>query len=302
MKIRVLVCASAAAAIGLVSVCVDSARSMEAAELRTATAAAYRAIARLIARQGLPYPARVWNLIPGVLEPLGALPHRYMVFNAGRCDAYRQWLRHPLNANRFPTASGVGHDGQDLVIHCLASAQPVRPTENPRQIPAYRYSQRHGPLPPCFSRATVMDHPFHDDSRWILIGGTASVVGEESIHGGRPDAQVHETFENLHALLSSIMLEERYERDPGGDPFRLLRDLRVYVVRHDDLQRIREIVRSRVSLPEIEFVPADLCRPELLVEIEGVALLDGRSDRTRVNHNGDASSRCTPRGSSSFAS
>ena len=33
------------------------------------------------------------------------------------------------------------------------------PVENPRQIPAFRYSKRYGPIPPCFARATRIKTP-----------------------------------------------------------------------------------------------------------------------------------------------
>jgi hypothetical protein len=280
---------------------VDSARQMGAEGLRAATTDAYLAIAQLMSRRGLPYPARLWNFIPGVLEPLGALPHRYMVFNAGRFDAYRRWFGGRRGSKGYATASGVGHDGHDLVIHCLAAAGPGRPAENPRQIPAYRYARRYGPRPPCFARATVIDHPLHVDTRWILIGGTASVVGEESVHANLADAQLSETFENLQALLSSIMREERYECGPGADPLRFLRHLRVYFVRPQDLRRIREIMCSRFPLAEIEYVSADLCRPDLLVEIEGLAVAE-RSDRMAGNHDGEARGRSTRRGNQGFIS
>ena len=78
---------------------------------------------------------------------------RYMVFNAGRFDGYAQWLCASDGFGRLlPTASAVGVISDDLVIYCLASDTRGTPVENPRQKPAYKYSQRYGPMPPCFSR------------------------------------------------------------------------------------------------------------------------------------------------------
>ena len=37
------------------------------------------------------------------------------------------------------------------VIHCLAADRPGAAVNNPRQVAPYHYSQRFGPLPPCFS-------------------------------------------------------------------------------------------------------------------------------------------------------
>ena len=117
---------------------------------------------------------------------------RYMVFNAGRHDAYSD------QRGALGTASAVGIKGSDLSIHCLALEEPGTPVENPRQTPAWQYSARYGPLPPCFSRATIVDLA---GRRTLLIGGTASVVGEDSRHAGQFDAQVEETLLNLEALI-----------------------------------------------------------------------------------------------------
>ena len=67
---------------------------------------------------------------------------------------------------------------------------------NPRQIAPYRYSKRFGPLPPCFARATVLPAEA-GTARKILVGGTASIRGEESIYLDDIRLQTSETFHNL---------------------------------------------------------------------------------------------------------
>src|SRR6185503_5831087 len=94
----------------------------------------------------------------------------------------------------LPAASAVGIAGPDLVIDCLASASGGAPVENPRQIAPWQYSRRYGPKPPCFARGTVTRL---NDRRMLLIGGTASIVGEESRHPGDLTAQVGELLINL---------------------------------------------------------------------------------------------------------
>ena len=153
-----------------------------------------------------------------------------MVFNAGRFAAFADWFRAPQSRSaaqsapvfdraRFhrdiPTATGVGHAGDDLIIHALASALPGRPIENPRQRAAYRYSRKYGPLPPCFARATLVPGTA-DSQRSLLIGGTASVCGEASVHADDLVAQTAETFRNLDALICAA----------GGTGVNALRSLR----------------------------------------------------------------------------
>ena len=207
------------------------------------------------------HPARFWNFIPGIGEPMVDGLDRYMVFNAGRHDAYGD------QRGAMCTASAVGIKGSDLSIHCLALEDPGTPVENPRQTPSWRYSSRYGPLPPCFSRATIVDIA---GRRTLLIGGTASVVGEDSRHAGQFDAQVEETLLNLEALIQATSAS-----CPGGSAaLHRLVDLRVYVRSASDAERVRELLVNRCPRARtIAVALAQVCRPELLVEVEGVAEL-----------------------------
>ena len=132
--------------------------------------------------------------------------------------------------------------------------------ENPRQISSWRYSASYGPRPPCFARATIATL---DGTRWLLIGGTASIVGEDSCHEGNVEAQLDETFANLCAVIEAVTPRR-------ADPLALLDDVRVYVARAEDAGDIAEGVHRRIGgARAIEMALASVCRPELLVEIEG---------------------------------
>lgn len=233
---------------------------LDARGLREQVAAAYSTISESLATIGR-HPVRFWNFIPEIGEPMAGDLDRYMVFNAGRHDAY---------GGRYAalgTASAVGIKGSDLSIHCLAMDQPGTPVENPRQTPAWQYSARYGPLPPCFSRATIVEL---GGRRTLLIGGTASVVGEDSRHAGQFDAQVDETLMNLEALIRAADPDSRV----GHAPLRRLIDLRVYVCSAAQAELVRErLVHRCPQVRAISVALAQVCRPELLVEIEGVAEL-----------------------------
>ena len=60
-------------------------------------------------------------------------------------------------------------------------------------MPSYRYSRRFGPRPPCFARATVLHLGAAGDAPLVLVGGTASIRGEDSVHVGNVRGQVLET-------------------------------------------------------------------------------------------------------------
>ena len=252
------------------SVTVRGAEALPDLELEHLTAAAYRLLHRGLDAGPTRHAVRLWNFIPGIGDEAGGSLDRYMVFNAGRFAAFDDRYG---GAERFsrcvPTASAVGTDGPDLVIHCLADGRPGTPVENPRQRAAYRYSQRYGPLPPCFARATRIETPgaAGDPSgggRSLLIGGTSSVVGEASIHAGHVRAQAAETYVNLDAVI----------RAAGGQAgLASLRSLRIYHVRPGDAATLLADAADRVPhlAGRVEMVPTVLCRPDLLVEIEGVA-------------------------------
>lgn len=247
----------------LVSVTVPGARSLNDTQLRERTRGAYE-VHRDLAGEAW-HPVRVWNFIPGITEPVPTSPgheglDRYMAFNLGRHDAVGAWFGH-RDAGRLPSATGVGHAGDDLVVHMLLLASPPVSIENPRQRPAFRYSERFGPKPPCFSRASLIEHA---GDRTLLIAGTASILGEVSLHPGAIREQIDETFANLRALIGAAA---------GGDAdaTRRFENVRAYSPdpAHDGV--ISAELESRLGGRPFEIVRADLCRAELLVEIEGTA-------------------------------
>ena len=252
------ICASGSAAYAAAHI--RDAVHLDADALRARVASAYRAVLASLEQIGR-HPARFWNFIPDIGAPMVDGLDRYMVFNAGRHDAYGE------QNGTLGTASAVGVKGSDLSIHCLALEEPGTPVENPRQTPAWQYSARFGPLPPCFSRATVVDLA---GQRTLLIGGTASVVGEDSRHAGQFDAQVEETLLNLDALIRAA---NGHSHDDAAALHRLV-DLRVYVTSPSQAERAREILVNRCPRARtIAVAVAQVCRPEMLVEVDGVAEL-----------------------------
>jgi chorismate lyase / 3-hydroxybenzoate synthase len=259
----------------LVSVRVADAVSMESADFTSRTTQAYELIFDSLNQHRGWRLIRVWNFIPRILDPIGQMPQRYFAFNAGRFAAYeRTYATKDAFSRMVATASGVGHFGSDLMIHGLASNDPSSPVENPRQVPAYRYSEKYGPLPPCFARATRVET---SRGPWLLVGGTASVRGEDSRHDDDLEAQTTETLVNLAALVAvaeSGSWEAASSIDERNRLLGRFRNLRVYHRRREDRAFIEK--RLRCEFPgtaTIEVSIADLCRSPLLIEIEGLAEL-----------------------------
>jgi chorismate lyase/3-hydroxybenzoate synthase len=258
------------AAFTLVTVRVAGARSLDDRPFEQRAADAYRTVQGAIRARPGRHVVRFWNYIPDIRRRNDGGLDRYMIFNAGRFAACGQWFGDPGAFDRLlPAASAVGHDGDDLVVHSLAGAEAGNSIDNPRQVPSYRYSRRFGPRPPCFARATVLPGAT-PGGRLVLVAGTASIRGEETMHPGDVRAQTLETFENLSVIVRTASGQSGPDRPFGS--LRCLRDLRVYFVRPADLSVIRRMVGAAMPQVEhVEYVRADLCRPELLVEIEGTA-------------------------------
>ena len=252
----------------LVTARVANAPDLSPGHFEHQTFLAYCSIAEQLAACPHRHPVRFWNHVPFITDPADAGRDNYMVFNAGRFRAFSDWYGSPARFERdVATASATGHWGRDLIVHCLATDAAGAAVNNPRQVAPYHYSQRFGPLPPCFARATRLA-----TGNLLLVGGTASVRGEDSVHIDDVASQCREAFVNLAALVSAAIGQKL---TPSLKLPRLLgsfRDLRVY---HPDMTHELEIETAiRAAFPNLrslEMFHADLCRAELLVEIEGVA-------------------------------
>ena len=253
-----------------------NARAMDILTFQQRVVESYQSVFQTLSAQAASYPVRFWAFVPGIHDDLGAGLDRYMAFNAGRYGAYAgRFGRTTALDSLVPTASAVGIPGNDFVLHCLAADEPGLPVDNPRQIPAYRYSRRFGPMPPCFARATLLRG--HTDEPLLLVGGTASITGEESQHINDLDEQTRETLLNLASVVAcsaGSMLPESILSERLAPLLAAFQELRVYYTRPGDRPAILQLVRSRFpSLRGAQLHQASLCRQELLIEIEGLALL-----------------------------
>jgi enamine deaminase RidA (YjgF/YER057c/UK114 family) len=161
-----------------------------------------------------------------------------------------------------PAASALGSPaGSPISIYFLAARRPPKMIENPRQTSAYHYPPKFGRHSPIFSRACVLSESAGTN---LFVSGTASIVGHETIHQGDVAAQTRETMTNINALLGEanrVVGSARYSLD--GLKFK------VYVRQPSDLGAIEEALsKSLQSSTPIVYLQADVCREDLLVEIE----------------------------------
>lgn len=199
---------------------------------------------------------RIWNHVGGINAQEDGL-ERYKRFSSGRHDAL---TRHGYARERFPAASAVGMSEPGLLIYFIAGRTPGVQTENPRQISAYDYPAQYGPRSPSFSRATVVG------GELVFISGTASVVGHASVHGDSALKQLDETVANLDATLATAA--ERVGRTASVHDLTVAK---IYIRGSVDAHALES--RLRETFPSAILLQSDICRRELLLEIEGVAVL-----------------------------
>jgi chorismate lyase/3-hydroxybenzoate synthase len=221
-----------------------------------AAATAYEAMAEFQRHCAFPHLLRMWNYLDDINAGDGD-DERYRQFCVGRSRGLRD-----LNAAGFPAATAIGHQHTTgrLQVFWLAARTPGTAVENPRQISAYRYPRVHGPASPTFARATLAG------DRTLLISGTASIVGHSSVHADDVVAQVDETVRNMTALRALALQQTPHRRTL----------LKVYVRHPADVEtiasRLRAVLPPELAAHEVIYLAADICRRELLLEIEGIQI------------------------------
>lgn len=217
----------------------------------------YRQVFACAQARGFEHLLRVWHFLPRINRGDDDREH-YKQFCTGRALAFdtRGPSRGPL-----PAGTAIGTlAGNELLIYFLASRTPGVQIENPRQVSAFDYPRQYGPRQPLFSRAMAWPQ---GAPRRLIVSGTASIVGHESRYADDLQGQLEETWRNLECLR---------EQAGADEPLAL----RVYIRRRTDHEAIRAFLAAR--LPErtaVVYLHADICRAELLVEIEGVYAIPG---------------------------
>jgi chorismate lyase / 3-hydroxybenzoate synthase len=233
----------------------------EAGALHRATEIAYQEIFDVLNETEHRHLIRIWNYLPEINAQAGG-DERYRHFNSARQMAFRKSGRATMGT--VPAASALGSPaGSPLSIYFLAARRPPKMIENPRQTSAYHYPPKFGRHSPIFSRACMWGE---SGGGRLFVSGTASIVGHETIHRGDVVAQTRETLINIAALL------EEANRIAGSIRYALNGlMLKVYVRKPSDLPAIEATLSGLLNnAAAVVYLQADVCREDLLVEIEAV--------------------------------
>lgn len=243
------------------------------------TLSAFREVAERLRSLGVGFDrvVRSWLYLGDIVGLEDGL-QRYHELNRARTDFYRGvdfaralGLRSPGD-RAYPASTGIGTGGRDVVVSSIAvSAEPGRiaflPLENPLQTSACDYAGRYGRESPKFSRAMAV---VGSSSVTIFVSGTASITGSETRWFGDVERQTHQTLDNIEELVSEANFA-RHGRPGIGAKLGDLALARVYLKRPEDYGRARAVCEARLGELPTAYAVADVCRPDLLVEIEGIA-------------------------------
>lgn len=197
---------------------------------------------------------RVWNFVPRI-NAWQAGQENYRRFNQGRAQAF--------GSAPLPAASAVGAAGDEMVILALSGSTPPAYHENPEQVPAYRYPEQYGPMPPSFARGSVT----RLGGRQVgFISGTAAIKGHESQAGGDLAGQIAVTLDNLRLMAERLGFPGALESSSPMERF-----FRVYLRNAADAEKALVLLAKQglgLAPHEFTMVRAEICRAELDIEIE----------------------------------
>ena len=215
---------------------------------------------------------RQWNYIENILGFDGQ-EQRYQAFNNARTGVYRDFFE----GKGYPAATGIGMNQGGIIIEFIAIQSEkltTIPINNPVQIDAHTYSDRVLAGEECALKTT----PKFERARYlelfgkklIFISGTASIIGEKTVGIGNPAEQTEITINNIKQLYSKEILN----RISGESLNPKYGHARVYIKNRKDFPDIKKTFKSQFGNLPVVYIIADICRKDLLVEIEGKVILE----------------------------
>jgi len=203
---------------------------------------------------------RTWIYLDEILE-------WYDVFNAVRTERFRSFGLIPGTAGDssggpayLPASTGIGGRNPSGAF-CCGDVQAVTGNIEVSVLPgmlqpsAYSYGS-------AFSRGICIEEK---EYRQIFVSGTAAIDSTgRSLYPGDAESQIMKTLEVVETLIGE-----------KGAKFKDIRSATVYLKRVEDLS-VYEKLAGRLGLTDLPavFAVADICRNELLFEMDALAVVD----------------------------
>jgi len=220
----------------------------------------YQQIKRLQQELDYPHMIRLWNYLPWITRHDDGM-ERYQSFCVGRhqaIDTSQGFETH------LPAATAVGTQDDKILVYFLAAREEGLQIENPLQVSAFDYPTQYAPKSPAFSRAIVKQW---GKSKHLYISGTASILGHETRHKDRLLEQLDECLNNMDVLVA----EANAQSELGISDASQLTAIKIYLLNENSVSAVMSHVRKRLGHDiNVLVLSADICRQDLLLEIEGV--------------------------------
>ncbi|MEN6324116.1 MAG: hypothetical protein ABFD09_11605 [Proteiniphilum sp.] len=246
----------------------------------------FRKIGQILHKENMPVSSivRQWNYIPQITRIEGNTQH-YQDFNDARSSFYDNvsW------ENGYPAATGIGTARGEVTVD-LETVLPaegshiiIEGIDNQLQVSAFDYSchvlvgeKDAGKTPPKFERAKSVAFA---GKKLLYISGTAAIRGEESLEGIGVLHQTQATIENIENLVLQAGEGVKVTNMVAGNEFLALR---VYLKNATDYDKVKAVVAKIYPGVSALYILADVCRDNLLVEIEGWMLFDSKIEEHPV--------------------
>ena len=248
-------------------------------DTRFAASAAFEMVLEILRREGLTLNniVRQWNYIGEILRINGGFQN-YQVFNEVRSEYYKKYR----TVSGYPAATGVGmkYGGVFLDFCALKADESIKlkAVNNPGQVNAYEYGQQ--VLKGIVNSGSALKHPpqferglllANRTSNTLFVSGTASIIGQETIGKGDVEEQALVTIENIRNVADWKRISQLTGKDDlGPGKFSLLR---VYIKNQKDFHPVKSICKKHFPAVPVIFIEADICRDDLLTEIEAEVLI-----------------------------
>lgn len=239
-----------------VSVAVDSGTTFQQAT------SVFQKINAILSRERMPVNSivRQWNYIGDITGYSGGIQN-YHQFNLARSLFYDL----ALWENGYPAATGIGITAGAVIVRIEAivtSSSAIKniAINNNLQVPAHNYSSEvlagndKTTGTPKFERARLLED---EETGTVFISGTAAIRGEKSMAEGDVAEQARLTIENILNLVPA-----------GKAP--VFEMFIIYLKYEQDFTIVKKLTDGILPETSPVYVLANLCRDELLVEMEGL--------------------------------
>ena len=237
----------------------------------------FETIKRILDKEEMPISSivRQWNYISQI-TCINKEKQHYQEFNDARSHFYNQ----SIWPSGYPAATGIGTESGGVVVDLFAvrsKGENVKlyPLDNKLQVAAHAYSQEvlvgredkafKTRTTPKFERGKVVNSL---DNALVYISGTAAIRGEGTLAETDIKKQTIITLENIEELISISNLKEAGVEIV--EPTKI-KSLRIYIKAARDYEMAKMVVDKILPNVPAIYLRGDICRDNLLIEIEGIA-------------------------------